>query len=57
MESKSFTFTINRCDPKKSICASKEEIDEYIKDIQVDSWSVKEVLDFNEYVKWPTFKV
>ena len=55
MESKAFTFTIKRCNPKVSECASKEEIDEYIKDIQVDSWALNEELDFNEFVKRPTF--
>jgi hypothetical protein len=33
MESKSFTFTINRCNPLNSICATTEEIDDFIKDI------------------------
>jgi predicted AlkP superfamily phosphohydrolase/phosphomutase len=57
MVSKSFTFTVNRCDPKKTVCASKEDIDDFIKDIQVDSWSKNEELDFNEFIKRPTFKV
>lgn len=57
MESKSFTFTIKRCNPKKSDCASEKEIDEFISDIQVDSWSKNEELDFNEFEKRPTFKI
>ena len=57
MVSKSFTFTINRCDPLKNVCASKKEIDEFISDLQVDSWSKNQDIDFNEFEKRPTFTV
>ena len=51
---KNFSFNINRCTGKPN-CKSKEEIDEWIKDIQIDSWVVQQSMDFEVYNEKPIF--
>ena len=38
-------------------CKSEAEINEWIKDFQVDSWSVEESINFEVYNEKPIYKV
>ena len=45
MISKTGEFSIRRCNPELRECKSKDEIDEFIKDLVVDIWAVFEKID------------
>ena len=51
MVNKNIAFRVDRCGTtiKTQNCASSREIDDYIYDFQVDSWSVFEKIDFTKY--------
>jgi hypothetical protein len=49
MIAKYFSLEISRCDPTKRTCATSQEIDNFYEDIQIDSWSVFEKMDFLLY--------
>jgi len=50
MISKRAEFSIHRCNPKKrNDCKDKSEIDEFIKDLSVDIWSVSYRMNVHEY--------
>lgn len=54
MVAKHLQFSIRRCNqherkPGQRPCKQSHEIDEYIKDIQVDSWVIQQRIDFSLY--------
>lgn len=53
MVAKHLQFSIRRCNRHerhgKRPCKPDHEIDEYIKDIQVDSWVIQQRIDFSMY--------
>lgn len=54
MLSQYFSLEISKCDPDKRAllgldCATESEIDEFYKDIQVDSWVIQEKMNFLLY--------
>ena len=54
MLSKRGEFKITRCDPaKRNDCKSDEEINEYIKDLQVEIWSTFLKFDTTIYDRYP----
>jgi hypothetical protein len=59
LEAKIVEFRIVRCNDEsraaqgKSACKSKGEIDEYIRDIEIETWSIYQSIDFLEYGKLP----
>ena len=61
MTSKSFSFNIDRCNPKnragKKPCKSKEEIDKFIFDVQLDIFQYYEKIDFLKFNEKPVFKM
>ena len=48
-------FKIVRCNDTKreaegkSSCKSEEDIDDYVKDIQVETWTIQNSIDFSKY--------
>ena len=53
-------MTVRRCDnsklePGDLPCRSESEIDEYIKDMQIDLWVYQKEVDFKEYKAVPIF--
>ena len=63
MLSKKMRFEINRCDNETrranglSDCATSEEIDEYVKDVQIDTWNMFEKINYGDYVGKPVYRV
>jgi hypothetical protein len=51
---KNFQFNIKKCSGKPN-CKSEEEIDFWLRDIQVDNWVVQQSMDFNVYGEKPIF--
>jgi hypothetical protein len=54
MISKNFQFTIHKCKNKLS-CKNETEIDEWIKDVSIDSWVQQQSIEFEEHVTRPIF--
>ena len=62
MIQKNFQFSIKKCNPKLRKqgdlpCKSDAEIEEWIKDFQVDSWSVEQSINFEIYDEKPVYEV
>jgi hypothetical protein len=58
MISSNFAFQINRCIDGKNpgvVCKKPEEINEYIKDIEINIWRLEQNIDFDVYDNPPTF--
>ena len=58
MISQNLHFRITRCNSRDHPgvqCKSKEEIDDFIRDITVDTWALFEKMDFNAYDRKPVF--
>ena len=52
MVAKSLTFSVEKCQnsTKSNIkCATPEKIEEYIKDITVDYWSIENMIDLSKF--------
>ena len=54
MKSSHISFQVRRCDPKKRKpgelpCRTNDEIDEYIRDLQIDTEILNQKIDFNVY--------
>lgn len=49
LNSRFFWFTIEECNNSTSVvpCASKDEIDEYIKNHQLEFWTIKSFVDYS----------
>ena len=46
-----------RCDPERSECATTEEIEEYVRDIEVEMFLTNQQLDFLIYEGEPTVAI
>ena len=59
MFNKHVSFSIERCKngPNYNQCYPDDEIDEFLKDVTVDGWSLQDNLDFMSFGKSPTFKM
>ena len=61
MVTKSYQFQINRCNDTlqkengKLKCHKKEDIDAWIKDVNIEVWTKQEVIDFSAYGKDPYY--
>ena len=55
------TFKISKCLPEdregKTPCKTDPEINEFLKDMQVDMWSLNENIDWSMYHAKPVFRV
>ena len=60
MISKRIRFEVNKCSnatkPEQD-CASPEEIEEYVKDLQIDTWNMFEKIDYTDYIDRPAYRV
>ena len=60
MVMKSMSFEVTRCKPEdrigKSPCKKEHEINDFLKDFQVDIWTYNENIDFKIYGEKPVFK-
>ena len=61
MLKKSISFEVNKCNISdragKTPCQKDSDINDYIRDFQVDFWVQNEKIDFSTYDKKPVFKV
>lgn len=61
MISKNLYFTIARCSnegkPTADYCKTDSEIDQFVSDIQVDSWVDYEKMHYGMYDQKPVFRV
>jgi hypothetical protein len=63
MVTRSFEFTINRCNQtlqdiqKRPKCKSDEEINEWIKDVNVEIWGIEEKIDYSDYSDKPFYRM
>lgn len=48
METSTFDLRLGRCVNKAS-CKNETEIDYFLRDLEVDTWSFQEIMDFNRY--------
>lgn len=59
LQAKAVEFQINRCDNDlreakgKGPCKSETQIDEYIRDIEVETWAIHNTVDFTIYGELP----
>ena len=59
MYSSNLRFVVERCNKEKmgSECKTNEEIDDFIRDIQIDQWALQMHMDFHMYDHEPIFYV
>ena len=62
MRYKNIEFRVDRCDDSKrtkdqQACASEQEINDFIYDLEIDSWIIYEMVDYSIFNKKPVYKV
>jgi hypothetical protein len=55
MISSSVAVKFEKCDPKKEKCA--DNMDEWLQDVQIDTWVVEDLINYLDYVERPTTSV
>lgn len=56
MISDKMVFQVRKCNPEiDKDCASPEEIDKFVQDLTIETWSITEKINFEEYQKKPTY--
>ena len=60
MQSSQGFLRISKCDnnkKKEKDCHSDSDINEWLRDVQIDTWTVYEKMDFQKYHERPTFRI
>ena len=62
MEYKNIEFRVDRCNNEnrkagEPACASEQEIDDFIYDLEIDTWMIYEMADYSIFGHKPVYKV